>query len=152
MTQTAAAPTAEEQGAQSPDESEALVQNVATLRGVPGASVANVALLDLRGASAEDLQRLQDMNNVATVLIDMGQGSAIAHVRKRNVASIIEAAPDERVIVGTSVAVGSADGGEATGSGVESESKITLVGMGCEVPRDVNIDAGARLKPGGRVE
>ncbi len=100
MTQTAAAPTVEEEAAQSPDESEAQVQNVATLRGVPGASVANVALLDLRGASAEDLQRLQDMDNVATVLIDTGHGSAISHVRKRNVACIIEAAPDERVIVG----------------------------------------------------
>ena len=102
MTQTAAAaaPTAEEQAAQGPDESAAQVQNVATLRGVPGTSVANVALLDLRGASAEDLQRLQAMHNVATVLIDTGHGSAIAHVRKHNGASIIEAAPDERVIVG----------------------------------------------------
>ena len=82
------------------DYAEADVQNVATLRGVPGESVANIALLDLRGTSAEDLQRLKHMSNVAAVLIDRGQGSAIAHVRKSNVASIIEAEPDERVIVG----------------------------------------------------
>jgi hypothetical protein len=82
------------------DSTENDVQNVATLRGVPGESVANIALLDLRGTSAEDLQRLKHMSNVAVVLIDTGQGSAIAHVRKSNVASIIEADPAERVIVG----------------------------------------------------
>jgi hypothetical protein len=86
--------------AETQDPAEAEVQNVATLRGVPGESVSNIALLDLRGTSAEDLQRLKQMSNVAAVLIDTGQGSAIAHVRKSNVASIIEADPDERVIVG----------------------------------------------------
>lgn len=79
--------------------------------------------------------------------------SVILHDTRVEVnARVSNAIIDERVSVGASAVVGSIGRGEATGSGVESESKITLVGMGCEVPRDVNIDAGARLKPGGRVE
>ena len=100
MTETMETTTAAAEEAPGADETEAQVQNVATVKGVPGESVANVALLDLRGAAPEDLQRLKELNNVATVLVDTGQGSAIAHVRKRNVASIIEADLAERVIVG----------------------------------------------------
>jgi glucose-1-phosphate adenylyltransferase len=79
--------------------------------------------------------------------------SVILHdTRVEGHARVSNAIIDERVRVGAGAAVGSVDGGEATGSRVGSESKITLVGMGCEVPRDVNVEAGARLKPGGRVE
>lgn len=77
--------------------------NSGHLVGVPGPHVENVGMLDLRGCSAEEVRGLKKLKNVGTVLISSAARAGLNGVSSENVGSIVEADPDERLLIGPMV-------------------------------------------------
>src|SRR5262245_3974288 len=69
------------------------------VKGVPGAEVHAVGVLDLRGVSPEDLQKLKVVEATGAILVDENQKSALAHCKLEAVGAVIELAADEKVML-----------------------------------------------------
>lgn len=77
--------------------------NSGHLTGVPGPVVENVGTLDLRTASADEVATLRRVKNVGTLLVAPDTGSNLSGAALENVGSVIEAGPEEQLIVGPSI-------------------------------------------------
>ncbi|GAB4470473.1 MAG: hypothetical protein OHK0029_43310 [Armatimonadaceae bacterium] len=75
------------------------IRSTGVVRGVPGESVGSVGVLDLRGMTADELQKLKRVDSVGVILIDSGQRAALAHVEMSSVGSVTELAPNERLMM-----------------------------------------------------
>lgn len=82
------------------EEAPAGASNTGTVRGVPGPTVMNVGVLDLRGASVEDLAKLERVKNVGTILISPGMTGDLANAVMENVGGMVEATEADRVVIG----------------------------------------------------
>jgi len=91
--QEAAAGTAE-----APQES-AQTKAMGIVRGVPGATVDSVGVLDLRGVAPGDLGTLKAIKSTGVILIDSGQKTALSHVSMEAVGMTVEIEPNENLLI-----------------------------------------------------
>lgn len=68
------------------------------VRGVPGPVIKDVGLLDLRGASDEDLARLERIEDVGAILISPGSAGKLKNVALSDVGATIEATEKDQLI------------------------------------------------------
>jgi hypothetical protein len=69
------------------------------VRGVPGATVESVGVLDLRGVAPADLAALKGVKSTGVILIDSGQKTALSHVKMEAVGATVEIDPDEKLLM-----------------------------------------------------
>lgn len=79
------------------------VSDTGICTGVTGPTVENVGTLDLRTTRPEDIATLRRVRNTGLVLVAPGSRGALSGVAMENVGSVVEAGPDERLIVGPSI-------------------------------------------------
>ncbi|MDX1931451.1 MAG: hypothetical protein SFU56_02485 [Capsulimonadales bacterium] len=118
--------------------------NLGVFRGVPGRSVENVGLLDLRGADVEELKAIESLRNIGAVLIDADRKAALSHVVLENVGSLTAIPADMQVMVGPWQ-----EFSRATVEALSPEQKLLIVGMVLfkpDVPADLVADRFAALE------
>jgi hypothetical protein len=94
------------------------------IKGVPGEEIHAVGVLDLRGVSPEELQKLKVVEATGAILIDENQKSALAHCKMEAVGAVIELAADEKVMLQPFMEIT-----RATMEGMAAGQRFTLIGI-----------------------
>src|SRR5690349_16053832 len=94
------------------------------VHGIPSENVQGVGVLDLRGISADELQKLKSVKGTGAILIDRGQKAALTHCKMEGVGAVVELAADERLITQPVLEVT-----KATIGGMAAGQKFTMLGI-----------------------
>jgi beta-lactamase regulating signal transducer with metallopeptidase domain len=94
------------------------------VKGVPGPTIQDVPILDLRGVPAREVARIQSIKDVAVVVLDAKNRNALKPASMEDVGATVVAGPKARVMVDPFVELS-----RATLEGMSPRQELILVGI-----------------------